>query len=119
MLKLTTSVLLFLSFACAVANAEQVSLKNGDRLTGTIVSMDGKKLVLKTAYAGEVPIDWDSVDQFTSDQPLVVTKANKQTITGTVKSDGANYVVTTAHRAADVGQVRRRGHAFARRPGSL
>ncbi len=96
MLKLTTSVLLFLSLAWVVANAEQVSLKNGDRLTGTIVSMDGKKLVLKTAYAGEVPIDWDSVDQFTSDQPLVVTKANKQTVTGTVKSQGADYVVTTA-----------------------
>jgi putative salt-induced outer membrane protein YdiY len=84
-----------LSFACAVANAEQVSLKNGDRLTGTIVSMDGKKLVLKTAYAGEVPIDWDSVDQFTADQPLVITKTNQQTVTGTVKSEGADYVVTT------------------------
>lgn len=96
MLKLATSILLSMWFACPVANAEQVSLKNGDRLTGTIVSMDGKKLVLKTPYAGEVSIDWESVDQFTSDQPLVVTKADKQTVTGTVKSEGSDYVVTTA-----------------------
>ena len=99
MLKTTASVLFLSLCAGSVLNAEQVSLKNGDRLSGTILSMDGKKLVLKTAYAGEVSIDWDSVDQFTSDQPLVVTKADKQTVTGTVKSEGADYVVTTAQGA--------------------
>lgn len=76
--------------------AEQVTLKNGDRLTGNILSMDGKKLVLKTDYAGEVSIAWDSVDQFTSEKPLVITKADKQVVTGTVKSEGPDYVVTTA-----------------------
>ena len=35
----------FLSLA-TVAAADQVTLKNGDRLTGTIVSADGKTLVL-------------------------------------------------------------------------
>ncbi len=95
MLKLIASALLLLLCVSSLC-AEQVSLKNGDHLTGTIVSMDGKKLVLKTAYAGDVSIDWDSVDKFTSDQPLVVTKADKQTVTGTVKSDGADYIVTTA-----------------------
>ena len=57
--------------------------------------MDGKKLVLKTTYAGEVTIDWAAVDQFTSNQPLVVTKSDQQTVTGTVKSSGADYVVAT------------------------
>lgn len=96
MLKLTTSILLLLLCAGGIISAEQVALKNGDHLSGTIVSMDGKKLVLKTTYAGEVTIDWDAVDQFTSDQPLVVTKSNQQTLTGTVKNQGADYVVTTA-----------------------
>jgi putative salt-induced outer membrane protein len=95
-LKVTTSVLILLLLSAgAIVSAEQVSLKNGDHLSGAIVSMDGKKLVLKTTYAGEVSIDWDAVDQFTSDQPLVVTKSNQQTLTGTVKSQGADYVVTT------------------------
>ncbi len=65
-LKLTKSVLILSLFAGAILSAEQVSLKNGDHLSGTIVSMDSKKLVLKTTYAGEVSIDWDSVDQFTA-----------------------------------------------------
>jgi putative salt-induced outer membrane protein YdiY len=57
--------------------------------------LDGKKLVLKTTHAGEVSIDWDSVEQFTSDQPLVVTTVDKKTLTGTVKSEGPDYVITT------------------------
>ena len=81
----------------AVLQAEQVSLKNGDHLSGTIVSMDGKKLVLKTTYAGEVSIDWAEVSQFVSDQqPLVVTKADKQIVSGTVSSEGSDVLVTTA-----------------------
>jgi len=101
-LKLTKSLLTLLLCAGVIAGAEQVSLKNGDHLTGSIVSMDGKKLVLKTAYAGDVSIDWGSVDQFTSDQPLVVTKSNQQTLTGTVKTEDGNYIVTTPQGAQTV-----------------
>ena len=95
MVKSIISALLLLLCVGSVVNAEQISLKNGDRLTGSIVSMDGKKLVLKTTYAGEVSVDWDSVEQFTSDQPLVVTTVDKKTVTGTLKSEGPDYVVTT------------------------
>jgi putative salt-induced outer membrane protein YdiY len=94
-LKFIKSVLLLLLFVGAVVNAEQISLKNGDRLTGTIVSMDGKKLVLKTTYAGDVSINWNSVEQFASDQPLVVTTVDKKTLTGPVRSGGPDYVVAT------------------------
>jgi putative salt-induced outer membrane protein YdiY len=59
--------------------------------------MDGKKLVLKTTYAGEITIDWAEVSQFESDkQALVVTKADKQLVSGTVTSEGSDVVVTTA-----------------------
>jgi putative salt-induced outer membrane protein YdiY len=84
---------------CAAATmlAEQVSLKNGDHLSGSIVSMDGKKLVIKTTYAGEVSIDWAEVSQFESDKDsLVVTKADKQLVSGTVSSEGPDVLVTTA-----------------------
>ena len=80
-----------------VAQAEQVSLKNGDHLSGAIVSMDGKKLVLKTSYAGDVPIDWVEVSQFSSDKDtLVVTKADKQVASGTVTLEGSDILVATA-----------------------
>lgn len=89
----------FLCVLChaAALQAEQVTLKNGDHLSGAIVSMDGKKLVIKTTYAGDVSIDWAEVSQFSSDKAaLVVTKADKQLVSGTVASDGSNVLVTTA-----------------------
>ena len=89
--------------SCVAAQAEQVSLKNGDHLSGSIVSMDGKKLVLKTSYAGDVAIDWSEVSQFSSDKDtLVVTKADNQLVSGTVASEGSEIVVATAQGAQRV-----------------
>jgi len=79
-----------------LSRAEQVTLKNGDRLTGAIVSMDGKKLVVHTSYAGDVAIDWGEVSQFTSEKPLVVTRTDKQVLSGPVTTEGQNVMITTA-----------------------
>ncbi len=38
--------------------ADEVRLKNGDKLTGQVVRMEEEKLVLKTTYAGEIAIAW-------------------------------------------------------------
>ena len=41
--------------------ADQVTLKNGDRLTGMIVKSDAKTLLIKTEFAGEVTLQWEAV----------------------------------------------------------
>ena len=46
-------LLMMLGLSTAVL-ADQVTLKNGDRLTGTVVKSDGKTLVLHTDAAGGV-----------------------------------------------------------------
>ena len=38
------------------AFADQVTMKNGDRLSGTILKSDGKSLATKTEFAGDVTI---------------------------------------------------------------
>ena len=96
-----------LVFLCLVgcsilSHAEQVTLKNGDHLTGSIVSMDGKKLVINTTYAGDVSIDWTEVTQFSSDKPLVITRTDKQVLSGTVNSEGQSAVITTAQGSQTV-----------------
>jgi putative salt-induced outer membrane protein YdiY len=87
---------------CITLYAEQVTLKNGDRLTGAIVSVSDKKLMLKTAYAGIISIDWDSVAQFSSDQPMVVTRNDKQVVSGPVSTKDDEVVVTTASGAQEI-----------------
>jgi putative salt-induced outer membrane protein YdiY len=49
--------------------ADQVFLKNGDRLSGRIVKLTDGKLVLKSELAGEVTIDLANIQTLASDEP--------------------------------------------------
>ena len=77
------------------ARADQVSLKNGDRLSGTVVKSDGKTLVLHTDYAGDVSVKWDAVAGIQTSEELHVQLPGGKTATGTVStSDGKLEVAT-------------------------
>src|SRR5271167_1687319 len=76
------------------ALAGQVVLKNGDRLTGSIVKSDGKSLVIKTDYAGDVTVKFDAIQSITSASDLNVTLGGK-TVVGPVTTNGDDVVVTT------------------------
>ncbi|HWY55558.1 MAG TPA: DUF481 domain-containing protein [Terriglobales bacterium] len=81
---------------CSTVFADQVVLKNGDRLTGTITKSDDKTLLIKTEFAGEVTVQWPAVQEVTSTQPLHVTTANGKTLAGPVTTaDGSLAVSTT------------------------
>src|SRR5580698_3455935 len=75
--------------------ADQVTLKNGDKLSGNIIKYDGKNLVLKSELAGEITIPWENVTAVTSTQPLNVTLKDGQRIVGTVTTDGPKFQVST------------------------
>ena len=67
-----------------IAFAYQVTMKNGDRLSGTIIKSDAKNLLMKTEFAGEVTISWDSVTAITSTTQLHIALKDGQTVVGTV-----------------------------------
>lgn len=81
-------------FACSPLFADQVVLKNGDRLSGSITRSDGKVLVIKTDFAGEVTIQWPAVEQLNSTQPLHVTTQSGQTALGPVATVNGTLTVT-------------------------
>jgi len=76
------------------AVADQIVLKNGDRLTGSIAKSDGKSLVIKTDYAGDVTVKFDAIQSLTSTGDLNVTVGGK-TAVGPVTTTGADVVVAT------------------------
>jgi putative salt-induced outer membrane protein len=77
------------------ARADQVTLKNGDRLTGTIVKSDAKTMLIKTELAGDVNVQWEAVTSIVSSQPLHLALKDGQTVVGTVTtSDGKLDVAT-------------------------
>jgi len=84
-----------LLFLCAIpALADQVVMKNGDKLTGSIAKSDGKTLVLKTEYAGDLTIKFDAIQSLSSTGDLNVTAGGK-TAVGSVTTSGSDVVVAT------------------------
>jgi hypothetical protein len=77
-------------------HADTVLLKNGDRLTGTAVKLEGGKLTFKTAYADAVVITWEQVASLAADKPLVLPTAKGKLIVTAVERSDAGLVVTTA-----------------------
>ncbi len=74
------------------AFADQIVMKNGDKLTGSITKSDGKTLVLKTDYAGDLTIKFDAIQTLNSTDDLHVTAAGK-TVVGPVSTSGTELVV--------------------------
>ncbi|MGH9707992.1 MAG: hypothetical protein ACRD5R_14650, partial [Candidatus Acidiferrales bacterium] len=77
------------------AFADQVTLKNGDRLTGKIEKSDGKVLLVKADFAGDVNVQWDAIESIASTQALFLTLKDGQTLAGTVATTDGKFVVTT------------------------
>jgi putative salt-induced outer membrane protein YdiY len=86
------------SLVCLVAStalADQVVLKNGDRVTGTIVKKDGKNLTIKTDHFGVVTTAWDEVASILADKPVTVVLADGKTVQGTLATANGKVEVTT------------------------
>lgn len=83
--------------------ADQITLKNGDRLTGTIVKSDGKTLILHTEFAGDVTLEYPAITQITSEKELHVTTSEKKTVVGPVTtSDGKIEVATKSGGTVEI-----------------
>ncbi len=86
-----TSFLALLS----VVFADQVTLKNGDRLTGTVVKSDGKTLVLHTDAAGDVTIQFGAIQEIKTEKELYVSLKGGKTVVGPVSTTDGKLEIAT------------------------
>ena len=84
-----------LVWLAALAFAGQVTMKNGDRLSGAVVKSDGKSLVLKSDLAGLVTIPWDAITEITSTDPINVELKDGQLVVGTLTTSGGKFQIVT------------------------
>jgi len=64
--------------------ADQITFRNGDRLTGKLLKFDGKTVAFESQYAGKVSVPWDAVTGIVSTEPLAVGLKSGQVVVGTV-----------------------------------
>lgn len=70
----------------ATGLADTVTLGNGDRLSGRIVSMQAASLTLETAYAGTLKLPWSRIRHIESDAPVRVRLADGTELDGRLRA---------------------------------
>ena len=86
---------LYLTLGCMLALADQVTLKNGDVVSGDIIKKDGGTLTLKSEFMGEVTIPWTAITAVKSDNPLYVKLPTGNEVNGKVSTEGSTVEVQT------------------------
>lgn len=88
-------VLTLILVSCPNVFADQIFLKNGDRLSGKIVKKDGDKITIKTDAAGEVTILWTAVEKIVSEEPLNIKTTDGQLLKGVVATEDTKIEIET------------------------
>ncbi len=81
-MKSIVRLLFFIAFLPGITVADEVQLKNGDRLTGEVKSLEEDRLVLVTSYAGEITIAWSEVTAVRTDKPIRVVLTDESVVEG-------------------------------------
>jgi len=86
-------LLLPLLIVTASSRGDQVTLKNGDRVTGEIVKKDDKTLTVKSEFMGTLTVPWEQVQNVKATAPVtVVLKDGKQEQSTLEKMEPAQIV---------------------------
>jgi putative salt-induced outer membrane protein YdiY len=93
---------LLLCVSMAPVRADQIVLKNGDRITGAIVKKDGKTITVKTDHFGVVTASWDQVESIRADKPVHVVLEGGKTLQGTLATVEGKVVVAARDTKVDV-----------------
>ena len=87
------------------AHADEVTMANGDVITGEILTLEGGKLKLKTSYNAGLELDWAAVKSVRSDVPVELVLEDGRHVKGTLETstDGALQVVTESAGPVSIG----------------
>src|SRR4030095_10146171 len=81
-------LLILLASSFSEALADQITLKNGDRVRGTIIRADGKSIIFKSDLIGEITVGLDNVSTITTEKPLYATLADGRAVLGVISTSG-------------------------------
>ena len=85
--KFTVLLIIILTLVSVSLNADEVNMKNGDRISGDITKMEEGKLVINTSYAGDIEVSWAEIDKIKSDP-------DDNKVLECALEANANYIVT-------------------------
>src|SRR5271169_1660431 len=97
LVKWFTAMVLCLTPAAVIpAMADQVVLNNGDRITGTINSVDSGKMIIVSPIAGTITVDMVNVKTFSTDGPIKIVLDDGTVINQRVTEETDGSIDTAA-----------------------
>jgi len=90
---------------CLTAGADEVTLANGDHITGSVVKKEGDVLTFTTDYAGEISIAWPQIINLVTDTPVVVQLVDETRISGQLSRSAEGAVGITGSDVIDAGNI--------------
>jgi putative salt-induced outer membrane protein YdiY len=82
--------------------ADQVVLKNGDRVTGSIIKKDGNNLTVETEQLGVIVTPWDQIESFIVEKPLHIVLQDGRALQGSLTVSGDKAEITTPQTKVNV-----------------
>lgn len=97
-------LLMLIGIFCHYAYADQLTLKNGDRVTGSIVRSDGKSVILKSDLIGDVTVALENIVTISSDKPLYVGLTDGRTVVGLLGATADRAEIKASSGAVTIGR---------------
>src|SRR6266446_1099216 len=76
-----------------VVFADQITMQDGDRITGEIVKKDGDTLTVKSKNFGTVTLKWSDVAAVRTDGPVSLVLRDGQTVKGAIDTQNGQIQV--------------------------
>jgi hypothetical protein len=114
--------------AVPVCWGDQIVMKDGDRVTGSIVKKDGATVTVQSKNFGLVTLKWDDIATITTDQAINVVLPDERTVKGNIQTregkievaaGGAPQIVTPTEIVALRNEKEQAAHERLLHPGLL
>src|SRR6478609_7274017 len=81
-----------LAVTCSIGFADQISLVNGDRVTGKVIKKEADSITIKGDLTGEVTLKWKDVAGISTEAPVTVVAA-PGAVVGTLSTAEGKVIV--------------------------
>ncbi|HED00869.1 MAG TPA: DUF481 domain-containing protein [Proteobacteria bacterium] len=79
--------LFFILFIPMTVSADTIVLSNGDRLTGKVTEFSQGRLKVKTEYAAEIKVDWQSISALETEGAFFIQMEGDEALCARIKAD--------------------------------
>ncbi len=87
---------------CRAAWADQIELKDGDRITGSIVKKEGDTVTFKSKDFGTVTFKWDDVATVRTDEPITVVLPQNRSFKANLATRDGHLQIQASSAPQDV-----------------